>query len=263
MVDTYVNLEAFQAAKASTSMASALGPAFPTFDQLNVGSNTRILVLVPHMDDEIMGCGGTMCMFAKHGAHLKVLYLTEYAHAKNSSYADAWVPMERSEADLALRTLRCFESELVRPGLKSVRCDRKSCEKVADVLVQYEPDILFVPCFDESRPDYIRTAAIAARVLQSYGREVDCYCYSFGGVSRPNTLVDITEAIEDKIEAMREHRSQEKLVDDEEKIREVNMYRLSTTQARDRYCEWFLRYPKERYLELAQDLDLLRESLRV
>lgn len=232
-------------------------PAFPTFDQMTVGSNTRVLVLVPHQDDEVVGCGGTICKFGKHGAHVKVIYMTGYSNGDNSSYLRSLCPIDKSEADVALRALRCFESEMIHPGIKSVRCDRRSYDRVGSIMNEYEPDVLFVPCFDESRPDYIKTAAIAANALQRYVYKVDCYCYSFGGVSRPNTLVDITDVIDDKIEAIREHKSQRKTVDDGELIRQMHQYRLSSTQERDRYCECFHRYPKDLYLEFARDLGLL------
>lgn len=237
-------------------------PAFPMFDQMAVGSNTRVLVLVPHEDDEIIGCGGTLCKLGKNGAHVKVVYMTGYGHGGSSIYESELVKIDKGSADVALRALRCYESEMLGHGSKGVRCDRKSHEMVNLIMKQYEPDILFVPCFDESRPNYLRTAAIAAQALQDYERDVDCYCYSFGGVSGPNTLVDITEVIEDKIEAIREHRSQHVLVDEGEWIRQMHQYRLSSTQSKDRYCECFHRFPKAYYLDLAWDLGLLEEKFQ-
>jgi LmbE family N-acetylglucosaminyl deacetylase len=235
-------------------------PAFPTFDQTTVGSNTRVLVLVPHEDDEVIGCGGTLCKFGRSGAHVKVVYMTGYGHGGSPGYKKPLVKMDRGEAEVALRALRCFESEMIHPGVKGVRCDKKSFDRVGKIINMYEPDILFVPCFDESRPNYLKTAAIAAQALQNYVYDLDCYCYSFGGVSRPNTLVDITDVIDDKIEAIREHRSQRGSIDHGEWIREMHQYRLSSSQDKDRYCECFHRFPKAIYLELARDLGLLGQN---
>ncbi|HSV42853.1 MAG TPA: PIG-L family deacetylase, partial [Methanomassiliicoccales archaeon] len=153
-------------------------PVFPTFDHVTIGSNTRVLVLVPHQDDEVIGCGGTICQFGKGGAHVKVVYMTGYTHNGVTDYEAGLSKMDKGEVDVALRTLRCFESEMIHPGVRSVRCDRKSFQRVGSIIDQYEPDILFVPCFDESRPNYMKTAAIAANALQNYGYDVECYCYS-------------------------------------------------------------------------------------
>jgi LmbE family N-acetylglucosaminyl deacetylase len=37
---------------------------------------TRVLVIAPHPDDEILGCGGTLYQLAKQGALIKVVIAT-------------------------------------------------------------------------------------------------------------------------------------------------------------------------------------------
>ncbi len=140
--------------------------------------------------------------------------------------------MDRGETDVALRTLHCFDSELIDPELRTVRCDDQSLTKLSNIMNQYEPDVVFVPCFDESRPDYIKTAAMAAKALENYPYNAECYCYSFEGVRGPNALVDITLTIEDKIEAMKERHTQRKVVDDEENIRSMHLFSYSTRTMR-------------------------------
>ena len=36
----------------------------------------RVLVLAPHADDDILGCGGLLAQLADDGAELRVLFLT-------------------------------------------------------------------------------------------------------------------------------------------------------------------------------------------
>src|SRR5277367_2511320 len=36
-----------------------------------------VLVLAPHMDDEVIGCGGTLHRHVQAGAHVTVIYLTD------------------------------------------------------------------------------------------------------------------------------------------------------------------------------------------
>ena len=254
------NLEAFQAAKRCIFPGVLPLPVFPTFDKLEVGSNSRALVLVPHVDDEIMGCGGTMCRIGKRGAHMKVVYMSGSAHQHNQGCNDHLIRMDRGETDLALRTLRCYDSELLDPDLKTVRCDEKSLVRLSAILDQYEPDMIFVPCFDESRPDYIKTATMAAMALERYPYNADCYCYSFEGARGPNALVDITLTIDDKIEAMRERHTHHKVVDVEANIRSMHLFNLSS-RTEERYCERFNRYAKEKYLDLARGLNLLETIL--
>jgi LmbE family N-acetylglucosaminyl deacetylase len=232
-------------------------PASPLFDHLEVGSNSRVLVLVPHMDDEIMGCGGAMSHLGKGGAHVKVAYMTGAAHKCNASCSKGLVKMDKGEADVALRTLHCFDSEQINPNHTEVKCDRSTYSAVKEIIDSYEPDVIFVPCYVESRVDYMRTASLVARALESYPYHAKCYGYSFEGVSRPDTLVDITPDIDDKIEAMKERRSQVKIVNDEDQIRSTHKYSLSSKN-HDRYCERFNIYSKERYIQIARDLGLIK-----
>jgi len=232
-------------------------PASPMFDHLEVGSNTRALVLVPHVDDEIMGCGGAMCHLGKNGAHVKVAYMTGAAHKCNASCSKGLVHMDKGETDVALRTLRCFDSVQINPDHHEVKCDDNTFKAVKEIIFNYEPDIIFVPCYVESRVDYMRTASMVAKALENYPYHTRCLGYSFEGVSRPDTLVDITQVIDDKIEAMQERRSQVKLVDDEDQIRSTHMYALSSKN-HERYCERFNIYSREKYVQIARDLGLIK-----
>src|ERR1043166_7647856 len=37
----------------------------------------KIVVLAPHMDDEVIGCGGTLCKHVRNGAEVIVVYMTD------------------------------------------------------------------------------------------------------------------------------------------------------------------------------------------
>ena len=40
-------------------------------------SNERIVVLAPHMDDEVIGCGGTLARHVACGAEVTIVFLTD------------------------------------------------------------------------------------------------------------------------------------------------------------------------------------------
>ena len=40
-------------------------------------ANGRIVVLAPHMDDETLGCGGTIARHVRAGAQVTVIFLTD------------------------------------------------------------------------------------------------------------------------------------------------------------------------------------------
>ena len=59
------------------ALRSYAGTGKPMIDEPEVTSNSRILVLAAHLEDPIIGCGGTICKLAKKGAHIKMLYMTD------------------------------------------------------------------------------------------------------------------------------------------------------------------------------------------
>ena len=46
-----------------------------------LGANSRVMVLAPHPDDEVLGCGGALAMHVDAGHHVDVIVLTDGAAA--------------------------------------------------------------------------------------------------------------------------------------------------------------------------------------
>ena len=228
----------------------------PIFENIEVTSNSRVLVIVPHVDDEIMGCGGTICEITKRGAHIKIVHMCGAAHRSNMSCTNGVVKMDRGEVEVALRALRCYDCEWLDVDSTEVHCNRVVCSKVKEIIHSYEPDIIFIPCYVEARADYMHTAAMVAMGLENYPYHMRCYGYAYEGVSRPDVLVDITASIEDKIEAVKERRWQVKVMNDEDHIRTLDGYALSS-KCDDRYCERFNIYSREMYVQIARELGLI------
>jgi N-acetylglucosamine malate deacetylase 1 len=231
------------------SLYSGNGPRMPLVEDPKVDSNSRVLVLAPHHDDPIIGCGGTMCKLAKRGAHVKVLYMTDYSYESNIGPSCGVVPLARKEAKESLARLRCFETEHLEMPCLAMRCDDASIDEVYRALDYYSPDLVFVPSLKDMHPDNMMTGLMAAHALREYDSSLTVYSYEVWGGLFPNTLVDITDVMEDKIAAIMVRHSQAKLVNGERRIREANAYRLPSISS-ERYCEPFLRQERKDFLTL-------------
>ena len=229
------------------------GPRRALIEDPEVNSNVRILVLAPHQDDPIIGCGGTMCKLAKKGAHVKVLYMTDSSYESNIGPSCGLVPMVQKEAEESMATLRCFESEHLDLPSLAMRCDRNNQRRLYRAIDYYSPDIMFVPSLQDMHPDNMMTGLLAAHALREYDGRLTLYSYEVWGGLFPNTMVEITEVMDDKIAAIKARRSQAKLVDDERMLREANSFRLSASQP-ERYCEPFLRQEREDFVTMAERL---------
>jgi LmbE family N-acetylglucosaminyl deacetylase len=236
-----------------TGLIKSAGSSEPLIRDPDVNSNSRVLVIAPHHFDEIIGCGGTMCKMAKKGAHIKVLFLTDSSYCDIVGPGCGLVPMEPMEVKESLASLRCYESERLDLPCMGIRPDIESRRALLKVIEYYSPDHLFIPSLRDVHPDNKMTGLLAARTLKDYTGCLTLYSYEVWGGLFPNTMVEITDVIDDKIAAIRVRKRRSKMVDEENRIKETNCFRLSTMQD-DRYGEPFLRQGKKDFLDMTRFL---------
>jgi len=77
-------------------------------------NNEVRLILTPHMDDEVIGMGGTIANLVKSGYQVVVVYLTDGAAAYegNVSETKQYFSKRKSEAEEALGVLGCASGRL-------------------------------------------------------------------------------------------------------------------------------------------------------
>lgn len=231
-----------------TTSHSYYGSTRTLMEDPKINSNSRVLVLAPHHDDLVFGCGGTMCKLAKRGAHVKVLYMTDYSYESNIGPSSSLVRIVPHEAKESLAKLRCFESEHLELPCLGMRCDPVSRRRLLQAIDYYSPNLVFMPSLQDMHPDNMMTGLLAALALREYEGRLTLYSYEVWGGLSPNTMVEITDVVEDKISAMNIERKLGKLVDGERLVRETNSFRLST-MANERYSEAFLREDKQEFLD--------------
>lgn len=232
---------------------SGNGPRMPLIEDPEVDSNSRVLVLAPHHDDPIIGCGGTMCKLAKRGAHVKVLYMTDYSYESNIGPSCGVVPLMRNEANESLARLRCFEAEHLGMACLAMRCDAASIGEVYRALEYYSPELVFVPSLQDMHPDNMMTGLMAAHALKGYGSSLTVYSYEVWGGLFPNTMVEITPVMKDKMAAINLRCHQARMRKGGVRPRELNSLRLFASRE-ERYCEPFLRQEREDFVTSAERL---------
>ena len=58
----------------------------------------KILVLAPHADDEVLGCGGTIDKYSKQGHHVYVAVLTDASLGAKELFPKKLIEKVRKEA---------------------------------------------------------------------------------------------------------------------------------------------------------------------
>ncbi len=128
-----------------------------------------VLVLAPHPDDEVLGCGGLLAQLAGAGAAVRVLFLTDGSGAGEAvDDRAAYAELRRREA-AAVADLLGFagvEHSAVADGTLGEHLD-EAVVALRRALLSQRPDLLLVPSPLEASRDHRAAFAAAHRLLTS------------------------------------------------------------------------------------------------
>jgi LmbE family N-acetylglucosaminyl deacetylase len=172
----------------------------------------RVLVLAPHADDEVFGCGGALADLIEQGAVVRVLILTDGAGDEQDPGLRRRIDDERSaESRRALQELG--GGEVVTVGLPDRGLEnrlRKVNETLEEALVDFSPDLIFVPSPAEIHPDHralseafldLARGSASAAVSSALAAATVAF-YELSQPIRPNFLFDATRVLSRKERAV-------------------------------------------------------------
>lgn len=195
---------------------------------------SRVLVLAPHADDEVFGCGAALAQLAGGGADVTVAVLTDGASVEPDPGERARIAAERAaESRAALAALGGGElllGDLPDRGLLERRPEL--VETIARLVEERRPDLVFVPSPSEIHPDH---RGVAEAFLDAAGgslapllSETTVAFYEVSQPIRPNFLLDATPYAAAKDRAMASFPSQTGGRDYPRFMRGLNAYRALT-----------------------------------
>ncbi len=177
------------------------------------------LVLAPHADDEVFGCGGAIAAHVRAGVPVDVVILTDGAR-----FGEPGARADESRAAAAV--LGYGEPEFWSLPDRGLAYEEALVRRVADAITASGADLVYAPSPWEIHPDHRQAAAIAIEAARRTGTRLACY--EVGSPLRPNLLLDISELAETKQQAMQCFASQSKMQDYGRQIWALNQYRSYT-----------------------------------
>lgn len=175
-----------------------------------------VLVLAPHADDEVFGCGGSIAAHVRSGVPVGVIVLTDGA-----GHGEPAQRVEESRA--AAEVLGYGTPEFWSCPDRGLHCEEELVQRVVQALAARGADLLYAPSPWEVHPDHRQAAAIAAEAVRRTGARLAFY--EIGAPLRPNLLLDITALAGTKARAMQCFGSQQVHQDYGRQIRALNEYR--------------------------------------
>jgi LmbE family N-acetylglucosaminyl deacetylase len=214
------------------------------------GPTGRIMVIAPHPDDEVLGCGGTIKKCSQAGDHVKILFFTDGRHGSTHIDESQLIDIRINEAKESMRILGCFDLTFLGWEDTVLRQERKTVEIALRELKAFQPDAIFVPHLFDNHPDHIESAFIIANALKKYEGNLSCYCYEVWTALFPNILIDITDVINFKKMAIDAHQSQAQL-NLTDSIIGLNSYRALGLRGDVKFCEAFYKCSKKEFIRIA------------
>ncbi len=196
------------------------------------------LVLSPHPDDDIFGCGGIISKAAKNSQNVTTLHLT---NGKNIT--------RKHEAEQASKILGSSITNFLDYSDGNLVAESKSISIIKEIIEKTQPNIIFVPSLSDPHPDHNATCEILAKALESIDYRGEIWQYEVWQPLYANRLVTIDDAVTQKSTAIAAHKSQLEDRSYLEAILGLNKYRAGMYDA-GKYAEGFFTANKELYLKL-------------
>lgn len=129
----------------------------------------KILVVAPHADDEVIGCGAAIDHFVRNGAQVSVLIVTQESNrsiAKQYNYSAQERVVESQQAQKVLGYQDLIYFDFPELGLKDSTLIQFDFEQRLSNLIQdTKPDAIFIPNEKEMHPDHKVVGSVARSVV--------------------------------------------------------------------------------------------------
>lgn len=181
-----------------------------------------ILVIAPHPDDEVLGCGGAILRHIDHGDAVHVMVVTRGAPELFPSQQVKTVRDELRAAHEILGVKAVEYLDFPAPKLDTI-AGHELADRIAQSIRSVRPDTVYLPHNGDLHTDHgivFQAALVASRPINDCSvRRMLCYetlsetdwAPPFAGDAFiPTVFVDISKYLDRKLQAMECYRSQVK-----------------------------------------------------
>jgi len=212
----------------------------------------KILILSPHADDEILGCGGFISKFSKKNYLISVLILTNANIGAPEIYSLKTIEELREEAKKANNIIGT--SKLYFENLPAINLNNYPFYKITNVIEKYiekiNPEIVLIPSSNDIHEDHkiiFKSAKVSMRPTKklnlkkilSYEVLSETEWNEDGKSFNPNYFIQLKNSdIKKKVKAFLEYKSQvKKFPHPRSKESIINLARFRGSQVFAEYAE--------------------------
>lgn len=188
----------------------------------------RVLVLAPHPDDEVFGCGGAIMRHIALHQPVHVIITTDGAHGVDAEERARHVQQRQQESRTAAAVLDYGTPTFWDYPDRALAYGEKLVNEIVDAIGKTQADLIYAPSVYEIHPDHRALGMAALEAARRCSNPVQLALYEIGQPIRPNLLLDISDLAERKMQAMHCFASQNAKQRYDLDIAALNRYRTYT-----------------------------------
>ena len=214
----------------------------------------KILIISPHADDEILGCGGFISKYSRQNYHINVLILTNANKGIPEIYSPEEINAIRKEANMANKLIGT--KKIFFENLPAVNLNNYPFHKITNIIDKYikgiNPEIVLIPSANDIHDDHkliFKAAKVSMRPnrksnlkkILSYEVLSETEWNEEGKSFNPNYFVHLKKSdINNKVKAFLKYKSQvKKFPHPRSKEGIINLSKVRGSQVFMKYAEAF------------------------
>jgi LmbE family N-acetylglucosaminyl deacetylase/GT2 family glycosyltransferase len=203
----------------------------------------RVVVVAPHPDDEVIGCGGAIAMHAERGDAVTVVLVTDGAGAaRDAAERETIRETRKAESRRALEVLGVADLRGLDFPDGALRPAPAFTSALFGVLATLRPDVIYAPSPFEHHPDHRAATVLLAAALDGAPFAPRVVLYEVNQQQVASYLLDVTPLLARKERALRCFASQHGELDVTGKTLTGNRARtvnvdLESVEAAEAYCD--------------------------
>lgn len=198
------------------------------YDSVTEITGTNILILAPHPDDEVFGCGGAIIRHVERGAPVNVIIISDGAYGITEESRPEHITMRQQESQSAAEILGYGKPIFWDFRDREVSYSEKLVQLILEAIAETGADLVYAPSVFEMHPDHRAVAMAAVEGIRRQAAPTHLAMYEVGMPMRPNLLLNISDIADRKMQAMQRFVSQNKVQRYDLNIAALNRYRSYT-----------------------------------
>ena len=213
---------------------------------VNVIPAKRIMIISPHQDDEVIGCGGTILKYLQMSTDIIILYITDGRYGRilnadrNIEAMEAWNGYNVNQIFLL------YEDSHINENCIS---------DFINLLLKYKPEIIFIPWLLDNHIDHRNVNIFLSKAIKKTSLNSIISMYEVLYPLYVNKLVNITNEFNEKSKILDIYTSQIGYLNLQNITKEMNVLRAMLLRLKSiKYAEAFCVTNQTNYLMLIEKI---------